>query len=819
MPELFGSIRLRPTRIGLLVRPTPHSRNAISRFMQLCTCLWGGRFNPIIPVARTMPAPWRRDTTGEVAGRGLADAYLRFFEPDVFVEAEEGLAREVGLPSDQASLHRRRVVSLADFVDLDAPRRADFAHGLNIFDLYRHRYERELQFVPRHNRRYVVFNHADRVHPFFEAAFGVFPQDEALAYIRTGYSDAFEPKALDATPASCLEVMRGKYSTPFTVGRYGIERQDARDNPTVYVFHSSKIADLIDFWNLTQFRRDVFPVEIAWADQFAGIIREMIKRNYRPLPGNPNGIMIHTTVAFGRSVKPAWANELVQEHLRGLPDGSLSVKDWYDPIWRTHWRHGGVQPRRAVLSAAEEALDISLQIDSDVATFRAIAPQFAERFGGGRNHARWANVLSLRDYTGTSDFALSYLPNTKKPTFPRLNLGPPTLISREGIVLLQEYTQHREFVRLLRQQDAIVGWLKSNGVEAVPSNAGRSAEQVIRGVGGLPSCSIFADEGTLHLLDKMAKTMREAKDGSIAQYPDRTAGVAEWKEAINRRKGGLFQPVGTLSSFTKKQIIRLGIAVRCTHCSQENWYDLSQLDYLVRCERCLRDFDFPQGELTYSQKDWRFRVVGPFSLPGYALGAYSTALTLRVLSRGLHGGDQPMTYSTGLNLVRRRAKFEIDFVAWYREGQTFWIDPEPSLVFGESKSFGQEIFHQRDVARLKILARNFPGSYFVLSTLKKNLASSEKSRLREFAKWGRQPLKSGQPRASVIILTATELFSDWLIESAWKEMGGEHAKLVEHPSVRLDDLSTLADLTQRLYLDMPGQQEIALRRLRRRQGS
>jgi len=47
------------------------------------------------------------------------------------------------------------------------------------------------------------------------------------------------------------------------------------------------------------------------------------------------------------------------------------------------------------------------------------------------------------------------------------------------------------------------------------------------------------------------------------------------------------------------------------------------------------------------------------------------------------------------------------------------------------------------------------------------------------------------------------LFAGWEIEHAWKDMGDPHAKFVRHPSVRIDNLWTLADITQQLYLGLP----------------
>ncbi len=56
--------------------------------MRLNTCLWGGMYNPIIPVFRAAPKEWRGVWPEFVKGYDVAKGYVRFFEPDVYVEAE-----------------------------------------------------------------------------------------------------------------------------------------------------------------------------------------------------------------------------------------------------------------------------------------------------------------------------------------------------------------------------------------------------------------------------------------------------------------------------------------------------------------------------------------------------------------------------------------------------------------------------------------------------------------------------------------------------------------------------------------------------------
>jgi hypothetical protein len=60
-------------------------------------CLWGGAFNPIIPVFRRPPREWKPEIYQRFKGPEVAKGYVRFFEPDVYVEAKEGLLEEAGL--------------------------------------------------------------------------------------------------------------------------------------------------------------------------------------------------------------------------------------------------------------------------------------------------------------------------------------------------------------------------------------------------------------------------------------------------------------------------------------------------------------------------------------------------------------------------------------------------------------------------------------------------------------------------------------------------------------------------------------------------
>lgn len=799
MSNVSGSVRLRPTRIGLLVRPSQTNHQLIRQFLRLCACLWGGRYNPIIPVARTLPSEWARRLPRNTSGHDLADGYIDFFEPDVFVEAEPGLAQELGIVSERHL--ERRVVPLSEFILKRETRAPDFAFGLNIFDVYQHRYDHELQFVRRHSPTFAAFEKAHSNHAFFELVFGVLPTQKDIAYIGKGYIDAFQPKLLVPTPESAIEALRARHGTPLSVTHFAIDRESgSHSDVTIYFFDSSKTIDVIDFWNLGLWKMNLIPVEISWARTFAPFLLDVIKKNYRPIPGNAFGTMHTTHVEFGRSISNS-AARAAASLLRGVPDGAVGYSlEYVQPFWAKHYSRMVTRPRPVRLTSAEEDFETTVDSDATFVTVPSLAPEFAQRFGAGENHARWSNVIRISSLTDVQERAPIYPTNVRNADYPRISFGSTGgIVTREGFVFPQQHMRLRNSLNLKRHQDAVIGWLKTRAIEAEVSSAGRNAEQVVRSQGGLGS-NILAHEGTLQLLDRMAKTVHESKDGTAAQFPDRTARISDWKEVVGRRREEL--PRIALSDFTDRNIIRLGVAVSCPRCEQENWYDLNRVDYLLQCERCLGEYNFPQGDLRFGEQDWRFRVVGPFSLPNFAHGAYSTALTLRVLFSGTMT-RATMTWSPGLNLKRGGVAREVDFVAWYCEDRLVSHEREPAVVFGETKSFGSDAFQAKDVARMRELGEWFPGSFLMLSTLKRQISPEEKNRLQRLARWARVPRKDGTPRAWVIVLTGNELFFTWSVGHTWKELGGKHAQVAEREGTHLGDLATLSDLTQQLYLDMP----------------
>lgn len=807
MTEISATIRLRPTRIGFLVRPTDMA--SVRKIMRGCACLWGGCYNPIIPVFRTPPKEWRSERFDRVKGLAVAKGYINFFEPDVFVESEDGLLEEAGLGAlrEKHSLNPN-VVALKKFLEPQENRDwSEPAFGLNIVDVFRHLYDTEHRFQSTEKRLSALVK-PERGSGIVEAVFGVFPQQRDTDYIAKGYKDIFTPEELEARPETWLKVFKEGAKTPLRVTRHGLDAQRYwHHDLLVYVFDPTRPTDLVDLWNLRLEPHPVLPVPHEWLESLADYIREVLKAEHRPVRGNLHGVMHHATVEFGRSISKKRVDELTKVLSGQLPAGALSVKRWRNRIWVPHTDDRIHRDKRLEVTAEEQRTVLKIKAEQELTTtFEALAPVFASRFGG-HDH-RWVNAVSISSY-GDEKYATVFPFNAFDRRWPSLHIlgGNYITIGSEGWIVSQRYKNSSETLKLLTMGDAISGSLKRMGIDAKQSDPGHVAKQMLDQLGGLWGVHLLADLETLQLLNKMAGGIRrrvsstETTEETIEEtFELRSAPAKDWRDLISKRKERRSLPRLELSDFTNRNVIRLGLETDCPHCHARNWHSLTAVDYRITCERCLNSYDFPQAGLQENNRNWSYRVVGPFSVPDYGRGSYSALLTLRVLkdAPGSHAG---MTFSTAMNLKVDDIPTEVDFVAWRRQERHDAYEP-PDLIIGETKSLGQgDLIKPKDLQKLKVIGRKLPGAIIVISVLRDEFTTSEKKWLKQFVQWGRRPDSQGRPTNSVILLTAHELFFDHLISATWKKLGEPYNSFADYEHT--GNLRSFADATQRIHLGLP----------------
>ena len=782
--RLSGSVNLRPTRIGFLV--SPNDLRSVRKIIRLNAVLWGGQFNPIIPVLKRAPNRWLQPYH-KVGALDVTRGLIRFFEPDVIVEATPGLAAKIGWSTGESYEREKRLINLSAFSSIDIYGRTQFAAGISISDVYASLYQKEFKFEQRNKVECAIPDKTSHRDVFLDAVMGNFPVESHLQFFDKNFRSAFAPIEVPNNAVTLTRILEGQLITPLWFTRHGLKRDyDSNRDPTIFVFDPADAQDVIDFWNYRILERWVFPMKyLNWFADCSGWIKAFIAANFHPPKGNPHGVMTHTSLEFARSINEVRRNELLSAIAADVPSGSFFVRTKYDSIWEhsTHETYSRAE-RPVRISGDKTSFDEEVAVNE---SFRGVdltirIPKLAPSFLGSANgfeRSSWANVVTIVRYGRADSIATVYPNNLLNPRIPNLRWGEFSPITREGWVLPQDIDTSYDVLHLELGRSAIINWLKSRDIEAAPSDAGRIAEQIIAAVEGLQSCALLADPSVIKLLNEMAS------GGDDSGVP-----TQRWENLFRRTDQGRM-PWITLQRFVDAQILRSGLQIKCPNCSKLNWYDVKTLDYELTCHRCLKDYKFPQDAGHLNALRWLYRAIGPFAVPGFAGGGYCVALTLRFFAHALDI-DCSLTWTTGLDLKINGKPSEIDFAFWYLRRRHLGGYGDPALMIGEAKSFAENAVTKADTDRIKELAEELPGAFLVFAVLKEHLTAGETALLRSLANWGRRRQFEGKPRNPLIVLTGTECHvvpsRDWQSNPKVKALVGSHADLA-NPLV-------LAEITQ-----------------------
>ena len=812
MNNIRVDIRLRPIRFGFLVRPDD-AENILEIF-RINTCLWGGIFNPIIPMFESVPS-WLEDEGFHFENpKQMMNDYLDFFEPDFLVEAEEGLAEGFGFDSE-------RIRKLADMIEEP---RGNYVHryGLSVHGLYTDLYAKKYQFEQRHKNPFVDVQPVDMAFTNFVAGlFGSFPTQERISYFEHNYKVIFNPRPVGLDAAALAKLYQSGYSSAL-----GITCKDLQVDynapllSTLFILDAHESKDIVDYWNLRAIHQHVLPVPIQWIEELSSFCKEFVRDNYRRQPDDASGTMVGPVLMFSRSLSEGDIEEIIGDCSFIEENDVYTIQRWSPTIWYK-LSEQVASPTRPTLAADRKIMYVPIDGDNPEIRFDPLFPDFVSEY----NLYRVANVVRLQDWSDedyvarvrdrddNDQIATVFPCNHKNPSVPKFQpdflQGEAYLLpTTEGLVVFPHRENFSELWNLVNGATAFNQWLTANQVSTIRSDAGSTTEQIVQTLGGL-GWGVFCltYKGVVELLNKMSN--RGTKSFHYEKFQRKVYEAVDSEKVKNR----IFE------TLIKQKVVELGLELKCNECSKWGWYSVNQLDYSLICNFCFQQFDYPILDPTDKKHSkWAYRVVGPFALPEYAQGGYAAVLAIRFFADVIGGFDQAgVTWSSAQELALSiDKKVEVDFMLWYRRRKKiygtersffgnglpiFGIDRPTETVFGEAKSFRR--FGQTDVGNMKLLAKKFPGSILVFATMREELSRSEINRIKELAEWGREYDKERkQTRAPVIVLTGTELFTTGFLSTSWKEKGGKHKDLESQTSLGTPNLRILANFTQHLYLDM-----------------
>lgn len=734
-------IKYRPMRIGWCVRSG--NFDDLRTAMLLSHVLWGGRFNPIVPVEN------------EALAVALVEAFrvdaLYPIRDDPAIKAFVDKRKHVQWPI----LHRGIVVA-----DDRYPQSRPFATVLDIYHALVRLHDEYVKDLPQPKLSACLYSweQADPLGNVLLATLGAYPP---VSDIRIDYAGMMKKAlvaqevAISSNAAVPSDLFQKIY--PSKVTEYLLDKSGhggwGWTEPGLYVGDSQDYGDVVTYWNLRAADIDLYfydpthkmrldPLKDAWL----GRLREWAGKSQ----GEHSWERRIAVWAKTRDVAIP-TDVLAENTARCVADEHI-------------WNGLNVTPpmmhfkERSVLAAVSDD-------DPPRATFQLPEKPFEDDSEFMNQHV----VVSVHPLVDVAGESVTFSP----PFIPELNehygrefyyAYNEARAEPSGVGIITTVTTDNLTVTALDVRELVQKTFAAFGVDATPSPAGRVTSRLIQQMGGLQGCRVFKIAGVRRLIEEHKPDQSFIRHKAIQlighdlrlgrKNYDRYEGLC-----LEYRPGWTqWTPEDALQYLLKKKVFVAGLEFRCPRCQLGFWCGLDDVRSEVRCEYCAARFD-----VTTQLKDrnWAFRRSGLFGRDDHQGGGMGVSVVLQQMDTALH---RNMLFTTGMELSSNAHQIncETDLVVLHPEG-----DGRSGVVIGECKTRGN--IEESDVVNLARVADALPKNRFDVFLLFAKFVpfSAEEIAVCKKAQ------DRGEPR--VILLSDRELEPYRLYELAEKEYVMRHS--------------------------------------------
>jgi hypothetical protein len=781
-----STVRVRPLRFAFLADPRDKKR--LLQTFELNSSLWGGVFNFIIPLFKHVPARYREQYFKTIPAKRMLNGLVEAFQPDFLVETKTGDAASYGIAFDP-----KRTIPVEDLTGRDERGRCKL--GIDLRSVCDDLYDKSFRFVQRHPPEVIIPSSSDSHYKLlFAATFGYLPESGALSDVAGVYLKALDGKRKEIDPVDFPALYDRKYLYPLrlTANELDTKRNSWSIDSKLFYMDERSSLDLIEFWNLRALGWDIAPLPARLSPSLIDYCNHFIKSVYRPYPP-PSNAFHHASLLCAKSQSV----EVLKEFIAKLtwPAPQFASLDHRVPRLWEEWGRSADHAEPQTITHSTKSVDA--HVIGEGLHLKAEAHDFSKDDQFCSQSIACANVLETIS-GGTpvipwkSNVAASLTHNFGEKR---------TWISREGIVAFAGDLSFFSYLRVPSPINIFSSLAESVGYKLSLSPAGRTCEQIITAVGGLKMIGIATrSPELLRFIDRLAHEDLEVElengDGTRRKKVYKSYAPLSHVLEVVRKSNPEHQSVSGphLNALIRCNVLKLGMALRCTECLNSSWFSLESLSPTMPCPRCLARFDFPAG--SPPRDAWAYRVTGPFAAGHFGHGAYCVANALHFLSEKI---ARVSSWVPSFEMRDGKGNtLEADF-GMLAAPSFFSHTSSPHLIIGECKSFNR--FEEKDFARAREAGKLFPGAVLCFCTFNESLDQNEIRGLTRIANEGRERLGVGKQMNPVLILTARELFSEFKmagLESLYGEKG-QHARAM---FIR-DDMEELCDFMQQLYLGMP----------------
>lgn len=755
MNTLSVTIRYRPIRIGWCVRAGDSA--AMREAMRLTFTMWGGRYNPIIPIddfeaASSLIQLFRVDVLWPVSDDEAVKEFIKRFPhlPNPFFQDELFVPYSNGERSPQL---------------------------LDIYHPIRRLYEEHFKNNPSPDTTVTIFEWQaeDPLADVLLATLGAVPPVDVTGTDYLGLlKQQLSAKTVALSPKEPLPLFSGNnwsvsaFCRAFMQQHYSV--QNHWGHPGVFVGNASDFDDLLTFWNLRATATSLMFYDPNQATRFEPSLTNWLEL----LRARPKG-RFESDNSIAIWFRESTPEPDISKFGQGLRLCTTSDGTWNGLNVKAPCMYFSEGSALAAIGENSTGMpNLSFQLPPkpfnedtrlhDQNLVVSIDPGIG-LFGDERATLQTPYVPELNEYYGRQ-----YYFEYAKARVESEGMGIISNASRSDLTL-----NALDVVELVKRIFLVAG------IDAKPSKPGLIASRLIQQMGGLQSCRVFKIGGVRLLLETFGPDTSFSHQCALRAIGkgDSDNGIlpiTEYKNLFieHRPHRTELKPHDVFSYLLKKGVYRTGLEFDCPSCQLEFWLSLDDVRTDVVCEYCGHRFNV--APYLRDKDVWRYRRSGLFGRSDNQEGAIPVILTIQQLHTTFHSRGMlyapAMLLESGTTVI---SKCETDFVAIAQRP----IDGKIDVAIGECKTRKQ--ISDDDVNNLKAIADAFPNDRFNVYVIFSKLGSfttDELARARQL---------NNQYQRRVILFTARELEPYHLYERTAQEY-----KIAPY-AVSFEDMANITD--------------------------
>jgi hypothetical protein len=218
---------------------------------------------------------------------------------------------------------------------------------------------------------------------------------------------------------------------------------------------------------------------------------------------------------------------------------------------------------------------------------------------------------------------------------------------------------------------------------------------MVHHLGRIQDCRVFMIRGVRRLLGEGSATSTFSEQKALSTIHDQFDAYRQL--FIERREGGDLNESAVLEFLIRRDVVRMGVDLRCPSCELVFWRSVDELRVVSPCEYCGESFSCV--DQLREKHPWRYRRSGLFGRDDHQEGAIPVLVTLRCLDTILSSGISGDVFATGFDLRPKGSKIngcEIDLLYIHQ------ATDGTELAIGECKAANR--IDSNDVGNMRAVA-------------------------------------------------------------------------------------------------------------------